>query len=88
MPESWTVRHFSQANPKGAGQGDAPALLRRVAETIEQLGDVDVQDIAFHNEVNEDGDWYSMTVYFHPAEDREDANQAAARIVRKATEGE
>ena len=66
---SWDVRHFSQANPRGQGQGDVPALMRRVADSIEKLGPVEVQGIVFSTEITEDGGWPSMTVYFHPAED-------------------
>jgi hypothetical protein len=62
---SWTIEHFSQANPAGQGQANVPALLRRVADSIEALGEVDVQDLILHTEVTEDGDWHSMTVYFH-----------------------
>jgi hypothetical protein len=64
-PQSWTIRHFSQANRKGEGQGDVPALLRTVADTIEQLGDITVQDVVFRTEITEDGPWHSLTVYFH-----------------------
>lgn len=60
------------------------ALLRRVAQTIEELGDVDILDIVFHNTVDNGEEWPSMTVYY----DDEDANKVAARIVRTATEGE
>ena len=63
-PESWTAEHFSQANPKGPGQGDVPALLRRVADTIDTYGSVVVQDLVLHNEITEDDSWYSITVYF------------------------
>ncbi|HEY8478339.1 MAG TPA: hypothetical protein VIL71_00795 [Spirillospora sp.] len=69
MSESWSVRHFSQANPAGPGQGDVPALLRRVADSIEELGSVEVMDLVLHQEVNEHGPWASVTVYFHPADD-------------------
>lgn len=72
QPQSWTVEHFSQANPKGEGQGDVPALLRRVANTIEEFGAIEVQDIVFQTEVTEDGAWHSMTVYFHRPEDEDD----------------
>ncbi|WP_221891310.1 hypothetical protein [Microbispora sp. KK1-11] len=42
-----------------------PALLRRVATTIEELGQVEVYDLVMHNEVTDDGtDWPSITVYF------------------------
>ncbi|WP_431995987.1 hypothetical protein [Streptomyces griseoflavus] len=66
--ESWTIRHFSQANPPGTGQADVPALLRRVADSIESLGPVEVQDLVMHTEVTADGPWPSLTVYFHDAE--------------------
>ncbi|MFC5750371.1 hypothetical protein [Actinomadura rugatobispora] len=68
MTPSWTIRHFSQANPKGRDQGDVPALLRRVADSIEELGPVKVQDLILHEEITEDGPWVSATVYFHPAD--------------------
>ena len=61
---SWSIEHFSQANPVGQGQDDVPALLRRVADSIEALGDVSVQDLVMHTEVTQDGDWHSLTVYF------------------------
>jgi hypothetical protein len=62
---SWTVEHFSQANPAGKSQGDVPALLRRVADSIDALGEVEVQDLVMHTEVTEHGNWPSLTVYFH-----------------------
>jgi hypothetical protein len=61
----WDIHHFSLANPKGHGQDDVPALLRRLAEAVDELGPVEVQDITFDTEVTEDGPWHSMTVYFH-----------------------
>ncbi len=62
----WTARHFSQANPRGPGESDVPALLRRVADTLEAYGDVRVQDLVLHSEVTMEGtDWPSITVYFH-----------------------
>jgi hypothetical protein len=64
-PESWQAEHFSQANPRGAGQGDVPALLRRVAETLAAYGELQVHDLVLHNTITEDGeDWPSITVYF------------------------
>jgi hypothetical protein len=65
MPEtSWTIEHFSQANPEGAGADDVPSLLRRVAESIEALGDIEVQDLILHMGMDEHGDRPSLTVYF------------------------
>ncbi|GGO12193.1 hypothetical protein GCM10010116_24450 [Microbispora rosea subsp. aerata] len=64
-PITSQMYHFTQNNPEGIGQDSVPALLRRVATTIEQLGPVEVYDLVMHNEVTEDGaDWPSITVYF------------------------
>lgn len=62
---TWAVRHFSQANPVRSRQGDVPALLRRVADSIEELGRIEVQDLVLHQEITEDGPSFSVTVYFH-----------------------
>jgi hypothetical protein len=59
------VHHFAQSNPSGAGQGFVPALLRRVADSIEALGDVDVQDITFSSVPTGEEDDLTMTVYYH-----------------------
>ncbi len=64
--DRWTVEHFSQANPAGDGQENVPALMRRVADSIDGLGVVHVQDVVFHSELDDDGrDWPTMTVYFY-----------------------
>ncbi|MEU4251507.1 hypothetical protein AB0F15_29245 [Amycolatopsis sp. NPDC026612] len=60
-----TVEYFSQSNPAGPGQGDVAALLRRVAGTLDELGDVQVQDITFAGEVTAGEDDLTMTVYYH-----------------------
>jgi hypothetical protein len=62
----FTTFHFSQANPiDDPDKGSVPALLRRVADTIEGYGDVQVQDLVLHSEITEDGDrWPSVTVYY------------------------
>ena len=64
MTEDWTISHFSQSNPSGEGQGDVPALLRRVADQVESLGDVQVQDITFTSEPTDSEDDLTVTVYF------------------------
>lgn len=66
--ESWTIRHFSQANPRGKGQADVAALLRRVADSSEARGHIEVQDITFGTEITDDGPWPSLTVYLHEHE--------------------
>ncbi|WP_328614693.1 hypothetical protein OHS18_43210 [Amycolatopsis sp. NBC_00355] len=58
------IRHFSQSNVAGPGQGDVAALLRRVADSLDELGDVQVQDITFHSEVTGGKDDLTMTVYY------------------------
>ena len=65
--QHWTVRRFSQSNPAGRGEGYVPALLRRVADSIESLGDVRVNDITFHAESTAGEEDLTMTVYYHPA---------------------
>lgn len=63
--DEWSVLHFSQSNPTGPGQGDVAALLRRVAESLDELGDVQVKDITFHSDVTGGEDDLTMTVYYH-----------------------
>lgn len=61
-----TIRDFSQSNPAGAGQGDVAALLRRAAASLDELGDVQIQDMTFQSEVTDGEDDLTMTVYYHP----------------------
>ena len=70
--EEWAMLHFSQANPKGGGQDDVAALLIRVAESIRALGAVDVHDITFHDETDDEGQgWPTMSVYYSRQETTE-----------------
>ena len=62
--DQWSVFHFSQSNGDGPGSGDVAALLRRVADSLDALGDVQVQDITFHSQVTDGEDDLSMTVYY------------------------
>jgi hypothetical protein len=56
--------HFAQSNPVGVGSTDVPALMRRVAQSIENHGDIDVQDIVFSYGLI-DGEFDpSFTVYY------------------------
>jgi hypothetical protein len=64
-PDRWTVFHFSQSNPDGPGQGDVAALLRRVADSVDELGDVQIQDITFGSQVTAGEDDLTMTVYYN-----------------------
>jgi hypothetical protein len=54
-----------QSDPEGPDQGYVPSLLRRVADTIEALADVQIQDITFSSEVTGGEDTLMMTVYYH-----------------------
>lgn len=68
--EHLSVYNFSQANPEGPGSDDVPALLRRVADSIDGLGAVEVQDVVVFSEFTDDGDLqFAATVYYHLAED-------------------
>ncbi|MEV6270904.1 hypothetical protein AB0L64_27325 [Kribbella sp. NPDC051936] len=60
----WTIRHFSQSNPSGRGSGDVAALLRRVADTLDSLGDVQVEDLTFKSNVTAAEDELTITVYY------------------------
>jgi hypothetical protein len=63
--DQWSALHFSQSNPSGPGQGEVAALLRRVADSLDELGDVQVKDITFRSEVTDGEDDLTMTVYYH-----------------------
>ncbi|WP_375504762.1 hypothetical protein [uncultured Jatrophihabitans sp.] len=63
-PEQWSTLHFSQSNPRAAARGDVSALLRRVAVSLDLLGDVQVGDITFHSEMTDGEDDLTMTVYY------------------------
>ncbi|KTR50867.1 hypothetical protein NS359_13015 [Curtobacterium oceanosedimentum] len=67
---TWTINHFSQSNPAGKGQGDVAALLRRVAQSIDDLGDVSVQDLTFASNVTAGEDDLTVTVSYHPGRRR------------------
>lgn len=60
QPEMVLVRSFP-SNPSGLGHGSVPDLLRRVAQSIEDLGDVVVEDITFSSEPTADERDISMT---------------------------
>jgi hypothetical protein len=63
--DQWSCFHFSQANPRGRRQSDVPALLRRVAKSIAERGEIEVLDGTWTNEVTDDGEnWPSITVYY------------------------
>ena len=57
-PERFTVLHFPVQSGR-AGQGDVPALPRRVAESIEAVRRIEVQDVTFHAEPMADEDEHS-----------------------------
>ncbi|MFF3287402.1 hypothetical protein [Streptomyces sp. NPDC003023] len=61
IPE-YSMYHFSQANPAGPGSTDVPALLRRVADSIESIDGAEVFDIVFRPDPG-DGQ-PTMTVYY------------------------
>lgn len=61
----YTINHFSLSLPAGENQANIPDLLRHLADAIEEEGRVDVQDITFRREYDQEGgDWPSFTVYF------------------------
>lgn len=62
--DQWSIYHFSQSNPTGKGQGDVAALLRRVADSLDALGDVQVQDITFASQTTTAENDLTVTVYY------------------------
>ncbi len=77
MEEGFWIKTFSQSQPIGSEQANIPELLRRVSESIEKLGDIEVMDIIFHNEVDSDGMSYPhLSVYYHSKDDHELSWQA------------
>ncbi|HEU5356440.1 MAG TPA: hypothetical protein VFU65_18335, partial [Actinocrinis sp.] len=66
--KSWPVRNFALANPIGPGQADVPAFLRRLADSVQAHGPIEIQDIVFRMEMDDEGvDLPTATVYFHEA---------------------
>ncbi len=53
------IHHLAQNGP-----GSAAAVLRRVADTLDSIEGVDVQDIVFHAEITADAPIYDVVVYY------------------------
>lgn len=60
----WPVLHFAQSNPSGDGQENIPALLRRVADSLEQLGPIEVLDMCFHALLSSGTEDPTLVVYY------------------------
>ncbi len=54
------------------------ALLRRVADSIDAQGDIEVQDLMMHTEVTADGNRHSITVNYHSAAASDDRDNGPA----------
>ncbi|MEU6711184.1 hypothetical protein ABZ897_06845 [Nonomuraea sp. NPDC046802] len=68
----YQTRHFSLNNPQGEGQEDVPTLLRRLAATLEEMGSIDIRDVVFHTDTDDEGDpWPFVTVYFDDESEEE-----------------
>nr|WTA67300.1 hypothetical protein OHB51_33520 [Micromonospora sp. NBC_00855] len=65
---SWPCRYFSISLPFGEGQGDVAALLRHAADFIDRIdedGEPTIIGLTYNDdEVNENGDWPSITVFY------------------------
>jgi hypothetical protein len=60
--QGWTVNNFSIADHRG----NVPALLRKVARYISQLGDVEVMGLTYHFEAGYPRDTCTITVLLVP----------------------
>jgi hypothetical protein len=67
MADLFDCQHFSLSNPSGSLRDDVPALLRRVADTIEAIGDVHVLDITYSVDIDVAGYCPWVSVYFTAA---------------------
>ena len=66
MPESKPIHHLSVVSTQVTDESDAPGLLRLLADQLEEIGPIKVQDITIGTQVTDDGFVYRLTVYFHP----------------------
>jgi len=65
MGERYTINHFSLSLGRGEGQDNVAALLRHLANQLDEDSVTDISDIVFHNEVDEDGNFRPhFTVYY------------------------
>ena len=63
----YSCRHFALANALDSGQADdLPALLRRVADAIEDraIAPMEILDLTVTSDITADGPWWSATVYW------------------------
>jgi hypothetical protein len=61
-----SILTFALSNPSGQGQGDVVKLLRSLADSVESLGDVQIEDITFSSSVTAEEDDLVFDVYYHP----------------------
>ena len=65
-PRAFSCYTFSLGNSDGPDDQSVPALLRRVADAIEELGEIDIIDIAFVKWPIEGEGWYPfLTLYYN-----------------------
>jgi hypothetical protein len=65
-PDPADARQFAQSNAGGRpGSGYVAGLLRRVADTLDELGDVQVRSITFSSQVTHEEDDLTITVDYY-----------------------
>lgn len=57
---NWTANHFTISDT----EANVPRLLRKVADSIDQLGDIEILDLCFSNQVEGKFLQSKLTVYF------------------------
>lgn len=84
MTSDYSCFHFTQCNPHGENQDNLPALLRRVADTVEQLGVIEPSHMVMEVEINEYGFLPVITLYYWRPD--EEPRQRHLRLLSTSSE--
>jgi hypothetical protein len=68
----WTAHHFSISD----ADADIPRLLRKIADAIDELGDVEVFDVAVSQQVEGPTFTSKATVYFSYRDEQDDEDES------------
>lgn len=74
--ESWEICNFSLFLPGGQVRSEVPALLRHLADHLEEFGPIEERDLVMRTDVTAEGYGHHFTVYFHTKDSTEDQGSA------------